>query len=1298
MYFFSSVVRCLFFFSFSSALSYFVLSYFVFSCYFFSSVVCCSFFFSFFFSSALSYFVLSYYFFSSVVCCLFFFSFSSALSYFVFSYFVFSYFVLSYYFFSSVVCCLFFFSFSSALSYFVLSYFVFSYFVLSYYFFSSVVCCLFFFSFSSALSYFVLSYFVFSYFVLSYYFFSSVVCCLFFFSSALSYFVFSYFVFSYFVLSYYFFSSVVCCLFFFSSALSYFVFSYFVFSYFVLSYYFFSSVVCCLFFFSSALSYFVFSYFVFSYFVFSYFVFSSVVFCLFFFFSSSSALSYFVFLFIYTSVFFSFVLTYVFFSSSILFFVFFCFFMHCPTCISSRKKSEVGMEVTSPCSCESVFSLTSVTGSRAHLYRMADADVTAVAVNVSSERNNSTASIDRPSLSKVKASFRDLNLEQLYQTYSVRSKHVLVMLYLALLLLVSIIVFVIDIVQTQGSTEVYHIGQSVTLGFSILCIIIYMTRVSVGGFFFRHSALSSILMWVGSLLVINLYYGFSAVRTPTDDVAVVFSTTVVSYMVLPLSRKWSLFVGALAIALHLITTPVLAKARTQHMADQLVSNTLILVCGNIVGLSHKFLSDVAHRRMFLDARNSIESMSKLEKEKQQQEDLLVSCIPSNLVEEMKKDLQKNMQHPKLSLFHDLYVQHYSNVSILYADIVNFTPLATDCTAAELVKMLNELFGRFDQLAKKSNCMRIKILGDCYYCVSGIPNPDPNHATNCVRMGLCMIDAIREVRDGTGVDVDMRIGVHSGSVLSGVLGLRKWQYDIWSDDVTIANHMESSGIPGRIHISRATLDCLGGQYEVEPGEGGQRSSYLANNNIETFLVIPVERRHTRDRKMARTRFESTMRASLRVTKFLETWGVDKPFANLQTTSMVSKVLSLTSLALVDSNIMLNSANIDQGIMAADRLMQEEVNTRLEKRLCHAHNKSLHQFHWMRGVMHPLLLTFTDKKAEDSFAKQADDMFKFYLLTTTVIALTIFIIQAVMLPRSIPFFVVSAVSLMVFVSLTVVTFAEHFLYYLFSFLLTFAAYSVFLQISFLVKLAVMAVSFFVFNLAVHLSKKDIFEAYDSSIVLETGRSEGLPLCVKTSIYLLLMFLAMHCLDRQDLYHEYYPHASVMFASMPNFKDFYQQTAANGEGLECIRVLNEIISDFDTDVEKIKTIGSTYMAATGLQVGQNGTTSEEDNRKTVVTMAEFALDIMSTLDNINKHSFNNFKLRIGARKPQYDIWGDTVNVASRMESSGECGKIQVTESTATVLQAAGYTLEYRWGHQREGSFHCVFRCCLLREMFCK
>lgn len=95
-------------------------------------------------------------------------------------------------------------------------------------------------------------------------------------------------------------------------------------------------------------------------------------------------------------------------------------------------------------------------------------------------------------------------------------------------------------------------------------------------------------------------------------------------------------------------------------------------------------------------------------------------------------------------FHELHVQRHNNVSILYADIVNFTPLSEQLTASDLVKTLNELFGRFDQIAKENYCLRIKILGDCYYCVSGLPVSRPQHASNCVNMGLAMIDAIRWV--------------------------------------------------------------------------------------------------------------------------------------------------------------------------------------------------------------------------------------------------------------------------------------------------------------------------------------------------------------------------------------------------------------------------------------------------------------------------------------------------------------------------------------------------------------------------
>ncbi|KAI4464613.1 adenylate cyclase type 1 [Holotrichia oblita] len=181
-----------------------------------------------------------------------------------------------------------------------------------------------------------------------------------------------------------------------------------------------------------------------------------------------------------------------------------------------------------------------------------------------------------------------------------------------------------------------------------------------------------------------------------------------------------------------------------------------------------------------------------------------------------------------------------------------------------------------------------------------------------------------------------------------------------------------------------------------------------------------------------------------------------------------------------------------------------------------------------------------------------------------------------------------------------------------------------------------------------------------------------------------------NNDDLYHEQCDFVCIMFASIPNFSEFYIELEGNNEGVECLRLLNEIIADFDEllsepkfeCIEKIKSTGATYMAASGL-------TQSTCDMKTfghVTAMADYALRIKEKLMEVNEHSFNNFRIRIGinvgpvvagvigVRKPQYDIWGNSVNVASRMDSTGILDKIQVTKEVYQILHDKGYPLTCR------------------------
>ena len=170
-----------------------------------------------------------------------------------------------------------------------------------------------------------------------------------------------------------------------------------------------------------------------------------------------------------------------------------------------------------------------------------------------------------------------------------------------------------------------------------------------------------------------------------------------------------------------------------------------------------------------------------------------------------------------TIFRPFNMHRMENVSILFADIVGFTQMSSNKTAEQLVGLLNDLFGRFDLLCGQHGCEKISTLGDCYYCVAGCPEPRPDHAGCCVDMGLSMIEAIGRFDEERGENVSMRVGVHTGTVLCGIVGVKRFKFDVWSNDVTLANQMESTGKPSQVHVTQATFALLDQQvYFVEEG--------------------------------------------------------------------------------------------------------------------------------------------------------------------------------------------------------------------------------------------------------------------------------------------------------------------------------------------------------------------------------------------------------------------------------------------------------------------------------------------------
>ncbi|XP_029353241.1 adenylate cyclase type 9 isoform X2 [Echeneis naucrates] len=986
------------------------------------------------------------------------------------------------------------------------------------------------------------------------------------------------------------------------------------------------------------------------------------------------------------------------------------------------------------------------------------------------------------------------------------------------------------------------------------------------------------------------------------------------------------------------------------------AKALLHLCAHVIGIHLFIMSEVRSRSTFLKVGQAIMHGKDLEVEKALKERMIHSVMPRRVADELMKQgddegggensgkryssgacsasalsvgggsggasqaqsatspkshPHNNHKRKKTSIprgqiiFRPFNMKRMEPVSILFADIVGFTKMSANKSAPALVGLLNDLFGRFDRLCELTCCEKISTLGDCYYCVAGCPEPRPDHAYCCVEMGLGMIQAIEQFCQETCETVSMRVGVHTGTVLCGILGMKRFKFDVWSNDVNLANLMEQLGVAGKVHLSEATARFLDDRYQREDGQVEERAGPSVVEKLKGLRTYLISGRKVEHQDIQHGcpqvglpcgDFSSCPQAH---TPDLIPGGMQaaEPLLPHQPSDRsgppcVSRTAALSMGAEQSEDVaVLNGCQEEQksssakfipghcpravnGLLSppmedpvrasqcslSDMLHEKEKKTSTstgtgtslgmtggtgtagpgmdhsaliqlraknfrEKSDAHfvevIREDSLMKDYFFKPPINKISLNFLERTLEkayrssykeevinlaqvQTFASSTFNSFLDVLLSCFVfLALTLacflpplvspanigppapaalalaplagllelaslvlsirmaFCLEEVMnCTRSlilvvsgwIPRHVIGAV----LVSLPAISVLSHLtcsihlplqvtMFLCCATILAIIQYCNFCQLSFwmrsvlatatgvalllmlysplhrlnistsgdgvselgpdppprpldlLVPEAVLA--FFLLLLLVWFLNRE-FEVsyrlhYHGNVEADKHRSK-IQTMRDQAEWLLGNIIPIHVADQLKVTQSYsknHDNVGVIFASIVNFSEFYEESYEGGK--ECYRVLNELIGDFDEllrkhefkSVEKIKTIGATYMAASGLNVRQLAENDDDSPHAHLRALFNFALEMMGVLDDFNKNMLGfGFKLRIGfnhgsltagvigTTKLLYDIWGDTVNIASRMDSTGVECRVQVSEESHTVLSAMGLEFDYR------------------------
>ncbi|KRG06797.1 adenylyl cyclase X E isoform X3 [Drosophila mojavensis] len=852
--------------------------------------------------------------------------------------------------------------------------------------------------------------------------------------------------------------------------------------------------------------------------------------------------------------------------------------------------------------------------------------------------------------------------------------------------------------------------------------------------------------------------------------------------------------------------------------NQFIVELCNYICLNMMGTYFRVMREIVVRASLLDRHQYVMEDTTLRSARAQERVFLHSILPPQIAEPIQDDIRKRLesmekQHKMPSIRRTcriISIQIHTDVTILYADIVNYTMLTTKLPVKRLIALLHALYARFDKAASKYAVQRIKFLGDCYYCVAGLINPDPNHAKCCVDLGLCMIDSIREIRDKVKIDVDMRVGVHSGELFAGVLGAAKLQYDIW--DVLIANQLESTGMPGQIHVSERTLQMTDDRYKVYPGtDTARKDHFLRKFNVVTFLITGIDEnktnefksfeylgstcsiketndnglsldeelkkmplgpkglkevvyeifnfKHKKEQKGKSTTAKSEIGSFLLHfhDSRLEYKYIHQPDYMLKYSVLLAWCCGMT---LIYVQLFYNQKK-DNFSVYVDIVLIITLSMLLfitwYKKICHwRYSTMLHTYSpftcflfkiadsLQRSLINrigiymyfiisyfciiALMLNDCDRDEFqlmhiDSIQYKYEPDFMMCFAPWTLTCMVCLIIMMSIIFTRIPFNMRIFIGLLEAISYLIIMFYQY--EYVVHTSLTTNPYFLPEYAHCLLILVTLLVIFF----------KERQTEFDNKINYKWSvelikKQDDSRIAAQSITILLHNILPAHVVNvyltslaKHELYYESYDMVAVMFASLKNF----ELTLPN------LRVLNEIISEFDQilsyyrdkyRVEKIKIVGSTYMAACGLdvQIGlniKNETRSHDsliqevqrarlllaafqkkhysitdEKEEVVFVLTTFALDLMRTLWVCN-NDYRNIPIDrdvfnadmsigissgevmagvVGASQVQYDIWGHAANMASRMDSTGVAGKIHVTQNTALILKKYGIECKYR------------------------